>query len=87
MMPTSNSRRQFLKGVALGSAALTLPAASVIALEEESAPTKATSWHTGIEYKAGDIVTYQNCDYVALVDHTTNDYWLPPKTPQLWIQK
>ncbi|EJO5346928.1 M6 family metalloprotease domain-containing protein [Clostridium botulinum] len=43
-------------------------------------------WKPGINYKVGDIVTYNNYKYRCLQAHNSLGTWQPSKTPALWAR-
>ncbi|WP_210408477.1 chitinase [Hahella sp. KA22] len=52
-------------------------------------PSSCAVWREGVTYQAGDVVSYSNIVYTALVTHTAHvgANWNPASTPTLWEQK
>ena len=41
-------------------------------------------WQVGVDYQAGDVVTYDDAAWTCLQDHSSQDGWEPPNAPSLW---
>ena len=57
-----------------------------VAGEEEDKPTEplADAWQSGVAYKIGDVVSYNNRNYECTYAHTSNDAWTPTAAPTIW---
>jgi hypothetical protein len=49
-------------------------------------PPATTEWKAGVQYKVGDVVTYQGSSYRVLQAHTSQAGWTPPVVPALFLK-
>lgn len=45
------------------------------------------AWASGVAYKLGDLISYQNKVYECTYAHTSHGGWLPDGTPTLWKER
>ena len=48
-------------------------------------PNVFPSWKPEKEYKTGDRIQYQGKLYKVITSHTSQEDWIPDKTPALWV--
>jgi chitinase len=47
-------------------------------------PEPEGEWKTGVNYKPGDVVSYQGKEYLCLQGHPSMAHWSPSAAASLW---